>query len=137
MQAAELKPGDKISYGGRKTDVEDDRFCDVYLHVGGHDEEKRETKGFIRTVNVGGITLVLRGTTEEDKREVVQIRNMCFWGSGGLIFIRETRIDCKKAIVTTGKYCKHCGAGMINLTECEWNTCDACSEKFVALFMVE
>ncbi|MBI3956359.1 MAG: hypothetical protein HY340_00005 [Candidatus Kerfeldbacteria bacterium] len=130
--AAILKPEDKLSYGGRGRDGDDDRFCTVHLHAGSREEERIETGRNVtihRTVHVGGVELVLRGSTEEDKHEVGSIRDMCYFGSGGLIFIGMTEVDGKKAIVTIGKRCQHCGAGMTRFTECEWNTCDACAAK--------
>ena|SRR3989344_848223 len=129
---AMLKPEDKLSYGGRGQDGDDDKFCTVHLHVGGRKEKKSETSGnvtVISTEHVDSVELVLRGTTEEDKHEVGRIRDMCYFGSGGLIFIGETEVDGKKAIVTTGLRCKHCGAGMIRYSDCEWKTCDACAAK--------
>lgn len=130
--ATMLKAEDKLSYGGRGRDSDNERFCTVHLHAGGHEEERVETDRNVtvhRTVHVDGIKLVLQGTTEEDKREVGRIRDMCYFGSGGLIYIGETEIDGKKAIITTGLRCKHCGSGMIRHADCEWKTCDACAAK--------
>ena len=129
---AMLKSEDKLSYGGRGRDGDDDKFCTVHLHAGGREEERSETSGNVtvnRTVHVDSVELVLRGSTEEDKHEVGRIRDMCYFGSGGLILIGETEVDGKKAIVATGKRCKHCGVGMIRYFDCEWRTCDACAAK--------
>src|SRR3989344_7227475 len=87
--AAMLKPEDTLSYGGRGQDGDDDKFCTVNLHAGSREEERTETIGNAtvhRTVNVGGIKLVLRGSTEEDKHEVGRLPEPCFFGSGWLIF---------------------------------------------------
>lgn len=130
--AAILKPEDKLSYGGRERDGDDDKFCTVNLHAGAREEREGKTECNVtvtRDVHVGGVKLVLRGSTEEDKHEVGRIRDTCYFGSGGLIFIGETEVDGKKAIVTTAKRCKHCGAGMIRYSDCEWSTCDACAAK--------
>ena len=127
-----LKPEDKLSYGGRGRDGDDDKFCAIYLHAGGRKEKQSETIGnvtMIHTVHVDSVKLTLIGTTEEDKHEVNRIRNTCYFGSGGLIFIGETEVDGKKAIITTAERCKHCGAGMIYYLDCEWSTCDACVAK--------
>lgn len=130
--AAILKPEDKLSYSGRERDSDDERFCTVRLHAGGRKEVRSENSGNLtmcRTVHVDSVELILKGTTEEDKNEVSSIRNMCYFGSSGLIFIGEVEMDGKKAIVTTGLRCKHCGAGMIQYSDCEWKTCDACAAK--------
>ncbi len=130
--ATMLKTEDKLSYGGRGQDSEDEKFCTVHLHAGGREEPRSETIGNVtvhRTVHVGSIELVLQGTTQEDKREVGRIRDMCFFGSSGLIFIGEADVDGKRAIITTGRRCKHCGAGMICYSDCEWKTCDVCAAK--------
>lgn len=130
--AAMLKAEDKLSYGGRGRDSDDEKFCTVHLHAGGREEERVETDRNVtvhRTVHVDSVELVLQGTTEEDKHEVGRIRDMCYFGSDGLIFIGEAEVDGKKAIITTGSRCKHCGAGMIRYSDCEWKTCDACAAK--------
>ena len=130
--AAMLKPEDKMSYGGRGQDGDDDKFCIVHLHAGGRKKKRSETSGnatMHRTVHVDSVELVLRGTTEKDKHEVNRIRDICYFGSSGLIFLGETKVDGKKAIITTAKRCKHCGAGMIRYSDCEWGTCDACAAK--------
>lgn len=129
---ATLKPEDKLVYGGREKDGEGDKFCKIHLHVGSHKEERTEVRGKITircTLNVGGVELVLCGSTEEDKQEVGRIRDTCYFGSGGLIFLGEAEVDGKRVMVTTAKRCKHCQAGMIRHTECEWSTCDACAGK--------
>lgn len=130
--AAMLKPEDKLSYGGRGRDSGDEKFCTVHLHAGGHKELRTETTGNVtvhRTVHVDGVELILQGTTEEDKHEVGRIRDTCYFGSGDLIFLGETEVDGKKAIVITGLRCKHCGAGMIRYSDCEWRTCAVCAAK--------
>ncbi len=130
--AAMLKPEDKLSYGGRGRDGDDDKFCIIHLHAGAREEEQSTTKGRVtvsKTVHVGGVELVLRGSTEEDKHEVGRIRDTCYFGSNGLIFLGETEMDGKKAIITTAKRCKLCGGGMIGYFDCEWGVCDACAAK--------
>lgn len=129
---AMLSPEDKLSYGGRGRDGDDDKFCVVYLHAGGRKEKRVETHGDVTvhsTEHVDGIKLTLVGTTEEDKHEVGRIRDTCYLGSGGLIFLGETEVNGKKAVVMTAKRCKHCGTGMIGYVDCEWSTCDTCAAK--------
>jgi len=130
--AAVLKPGDKMSYGGRRRDGDGDEFCAVCLHAGAQTEVQSKTEGRItvtQNVHVGGVELVLRGSTEDDKYEVNGIRNTCFFGSSGLIFLGEVEVDGKQAIITTAKYCKFCGGAMISYLACEWSICDACAAK--------
>lgn len=130
--SAMLKPEDRLCYDGRSEDGDGDKFCKIHLHAGGHREERREISGkatLVRQVYVDSIELILRGSTEDDKHEVGRIRDICFFGSSGLIFLEETEVDGKKAIVTTGKRCKLCGVGMIKRAACEWSTCDECAAK--------
>ena len=127
-----LKPEDKLSYGGRQRDDKDDKFCVLNFHVNARQERQtkaEENHTITRSVYIGGIKLVLRGSTEEDKHEINRIRDTCYFGSGCLIFLDETEIDDHKAIVTTAKRCKHCNARMIQYYECGWSTCDACAKK--------
>jgi hypothetical protein len=128
-----LKPEDRIFYDGRDQDGDDDKFSVIYLYAGARKEKQDKTvnKNIIntRSIYIGGVKLILRGSTKKDKYEVNGIRNTCYFGSGGLIFLGGTEVDGKKAVITTAKRCKHCGAGMIDLVSCEWSTCDACAAK--------
>lgn len=127
-----LAPGDHLSYGGRGPDGGDDKFCVVYLYAGARREIQKKVENGItitQSVHVGGIKLTLCGTTEEDKYEVGHIRDACYFGSGGLIFLGKAEIDGKGALVVTVRRCEQCGAGMINFNDCEWGICDACAAK--------
>lgn len=128
--AASLKPGDKMAYNGRTR--EDDKFSIVHLNAGGREEQQSKTDGGLtvcQTVYSGGVKLTLRGSTEEDKYEVNGIRNTCYFGSGGLVFLGTVPVDGKVALVTTADYCKLCGAAMIDSGRCEWKVCSACADK--------
>jgi hypothetical protein len=125
-----LKPGDKIFYGGR--DDDENGFFTLDFYAGARKKKKTEkTKGFtcISTVYVGGIKLTLCGSTKDDKKEIKQIRSSCYVSAGEFIFISETEVDGKKAIIVTIRRCKLCRAKMITLTSCEWGICDACAAK--------
>lgn len=127
-----LKPGDKLSYGGRGSDGNDNKFCIVHLHAGAREERQNKTVGsttFWHSVHVGGVHLVLRGSTENDKSEVGRIRDACFFGAGGLIYIGETELNKTKSIITTAMRCEHCNSNMLERVECEWRTCNACAAK--------
>lgn len=130
--AAILKPGDKLSYGGKNRDGDDDKFCAIDLYAGAREEMETKIEGnitVVQNVHVGGVKLVLRGSTEDDKREVGSIRDTCYFGSDGLIFIGETEADSKKCIITTGKLCKYCNARMISCSDCESGICAACAVR--------
>lgn len=130
--AVTLQPEDKLIYCGRDDDGDDGRFYILYLHAGGQAESKITFKGGLTiesTERVGGVKLTLVGTTEEDKREIVSIRDTCFFGSGGLVFLGETEVDGKKAMIFTARRCKHCNAGMLRFGACEWGVCDACAAQ--------
>jgi len=124
--AATVKPGDKMGYNGRSDDSEG--YCAVRLHAGGHQEDIKEGNVTRMGVWMGGIDFVLEGSDVADKQEVGCIRDTCFFGTGGLIYLGSIEVEGKKAIVVTGSYCKLCGAAMIGLL-CEWKVCDACSAK--------
>ena len=124
-----LKPGDKIRYHGRSQDGEDDKFCKIYLYAGGH-EERQTIDNVSEMVQVDSIELILVGSAEEDKHNVNQLRDCCYFGHvGGLIFLNEVEAGGKKAIVVTAGLCKLCGGQMINRVACEWEVCDACAGK--------
>lgn len=128
------KPGEQLRYGGCSSDDPEYKFCIVYLYFGSErkDVVKEETANFKlvhRGANVGGIQFALRGTTEQDKYEINGIRNTCYFGSGGLIYLGKVEVDGKVGIVCTAKYCSKCGATMLGRLECEWNICDDCAKK--------
>ncbi|MDD5290111.1 MAG: hypothetical protein PHT40_02865 [Patescibacteria group bacterium] len=125
-----LKPGDKIFYDGR--DEDRDGFPRLFFYAGAQKKEKVEKGNGWTSISIaciGGIKLTLSGNTKEDRREVSQIRDACFFGRGELIFIGETVVDEKKAIKVTVRHCKLCKANMINRVACEWGICDACAAK--------
>ena len=127
-----LTPDQVLDYQGRSRDPENTKYVQAHFHIGGAKKKVRETKGnitFIGSKMEGGIELTLQGTSDDDKNEVGGIRDVCFFGAAGLIFIESTEVDGKKSMVVTAKKCKHCGANMISLSSCEWSTCSACAEK--------
>jgi hypothetical protein len=119
------KPDDKMTYGGRNGGDGDKPFV-VYLHLGSHTEENMTIH---RDEEVGGVKLELRGSGEDSDNEVRLIRDVCFFGSGGLIFLGTCEVDGKTAIIVTASKCKLCGGPMISMASCEWRTCDACASK--------
>lgn len=100
---ANLKPEDEIAYRGRGPN--DGEFWTVKLEA----------------ANVG-ITLV--GETEKDKFGIQDLRN-AFFNSGGPHFM-EAAGD---GVRIYGRRCKVCGATVIEMHSCEWQTCDACAAK--------
>jgi len=121
-----LQPEDKLFYCGRRTD-KNEKYM-VHLHAGG--VEARETRGKItRTVYVGGVGFILRGTSDGDNGEVANLGNICHFGGNELIYIGETNIDGKKSVIIAPKRCKHCGKNIATLAECEWGVCDDCAIK--------
>lgn len=123
-----IKPREKLVYGGKRRDGE---HCLIHLYAGSKVEEKTQKISanvtFTHDVHVGGVELILRGTTKADKQVVGSIRDTCFFGSGGLIFLKTVKVDGKTSLVTTAKFCQHCGRGMIEMGRCEWKTCRACA----------
>ncbi|MFH1894802.1 MAG: hypothetical protein ABH813_02795 [Patescibacteria group bacterium] len=135
--ATSLKPEDKLSYSYKKRDGGDDKFYIAYFLAGGHEGEKEVVCGSVimhcKVPHVDGVEFILRGATKEDKYEVNSISDMCFHGSGGLIFLGETEVDGKISIIVTGKRCKYCRAG-IHYSACKRDTCcerDVCDDTCV------
>lgn len=108
---ANTQVGEKLEYSGRKTRG-DDRYAISFL--AGPNQRK----------------ILINGTSEEDVSETSRIRDMCFFASGGLIYIGSTElIRGIPSVIFTGCYCSLCWSTMISLIACEWNVCDACSKK--------
>lgn len=125
-----LSPGVRLTYAGRARDPLDPEICIVKLHVGGQLEKKLTTEGCItiaEQVFVGGIPLDLRGETAQDQQEVRHIRNTCYFGAGGLIFLGTIDVSGRPCLICTAMYCQRCGAAMIDSLACEWSTCSACA----------
>ncbi len=73
--------------------------------------------------------LILRGIGTEDKNQLASIRNTCFFGPGGLIYLGVASIEGVEGVVFTGEFCKVCGRDMIGLAQCETLTCHDCASK--------
>lgn len=131
--ASSLPLGGKMNYNGRSTYPDDENAVAIRFNAGGQQRRQTHTNehggSIIYTVYDGGVTFDLFGSTTEDKHELACVRNTCYFGSGGLIFVEQTEVDGELALVFTAKHCKHCGAPMLRMARCEGNTCDACVEK--------
>jgi hypothetical protein len=126
-----VTPGEKLSYAGRNDATETEKFS-IELYAGATKEPSSETSGNVTVVgiaHVGGVRLDLRGDTDDDDLEVRRLRDTCYFGSGGLIFLGETEVDGRKALLITAAKCKLCEGNMLGLGECEWKTCNACKDK--------
>lgn len=131
MVSESITRGDKIDYLGREKDS-DSRFVKLRFNAGGVREQKSEVIGtttFAREVSTGGVDFMLCGTKESDKREIGNIRDACFFGSGGLIFLGRTSFEELPAMLVTLALCKSCGGPMVEMVECEWGICNSCSVK--------
>ncbi len=129
---AVIQPEDTFYYAGRSQDGDTEDFCMLNFYIGGTKEKRNEVHGnltIVRDVIVGGIHLVLCGSTEEDKIAIGRLRDLCFFGSVELAFFGEQEVDGKKAIVVFLKKCKLCGKKLLSMRECSWSICSACSEK--------
>lgn len=127
-----IAPGAKLAYGGRETESDDATFSTIYLHAGAQEVEDVEIDGNLtvhRTDHVGGVTLALSGSTKDDKYAVNSIRNACFFGSAGLIFLGESTVDDKRSLLVTMMLCSLCEGNMITHLECQSGVCNACAEK--------
>jgi hypothetical protein len=111
--ADQASAGEKLKYAGRGSypDYPRDKFVTVNLEFGDN------------------VRLTLRGSTEADRFAINDIRNMCYYGSGKLIFLGKTTVDGATAIVVTNSYCELCGAPMATALQAESKICDACAEK--------
>jgi len=129
-----LKPGQRLRYDGKEWDGPGRKFVKVHLYAGGRRRPKRvhssPSDSAIENVFVGGVPLLLCGTTKSDKRAVNGIRNCCYFGRfSGLIFLKLFEVGDTKAISVTSGYCKLCRAPMVDMVSCEWKICSDCSTK--------
>ncbi len=132
--ATEAKPGEKLDYAGCDYEKENNRyntFLEIYLHFRGNkvrvSEQLSPTCTFTTNKYVGGQRLTVRGSTKKDKELVNKIRATCYLGTSGLIFVDKVEVDEALGIICTGCYCKVCNKPIIDLSETEWKTCNACS----------
>jgi len=106
-----FKPGDKIRYGGRES-KNDEEIYSIYFEI--NDANKK---------------FILIGNTEEDKNEIKEIRNACFFGSGSLIYLGKTDFCGEESIIITLAYCKLCNKQIIDFSECNGLVCNSCADK--------
>lgn len=77
----------------------------------------------------GGTTFRVRASDEESRHALGGIRDMCFFASGGLIFLREDRVAGARSLVCTGNFCKICESPIIGVSaESENRICDQCAD---------
>ncbi|TRZ48552.1 hypothetical protein D4S03_09650 [bacterium] len=132
QMAKALKFGEKIVYGGIRTNHEDKLEC-IYFFAASKNRWKttKHPSGGSSTemVHIGGIKLELIGTSEEDQHGVERISDFCYYGSGGLILLNTIKVNNKTGLVLTGSLCKICQHPMTKLVECEWGICDKDASK--------
>lgn len=126
-----LKHGQKMKYCGVRSDDQSDPLS---LHFNAGGKPVKITKlnehggGIIYTKWTGGVTWWLTAT-DDDRDELWAMRDTCYVGSGGLIFLETHKHELGYSLIFTAKYCKICGAPMIRMSRCEWSTCTTCTEK--------
>jgi hypothetical protein len=117
----------RFQYSGRIC-TDDEPVQAIILHAGGYSKQvTTPLKGgssITTPVHVGGVRIVLRGTTPADQRQLFPLRDACFWGSGGFELIQVLRGG---GAIVTAKRCKHCAGPMIDYASCEWSTCGTCA----------
>lgn len=86
-------------------------------------------------VTVGQRELVLSPTGVDDQRALGIIRDTCYHGSGGLIFLGAIDVDGVHGFRFTGSRCKHCDAPMLDFGRCEWKMCCACAATCTHTYM--
>lgn len=123
-----LKRGQRMEFHGSRNGG-DGHTIAIRFNAGGEPIEVTNRGGWIRyTKYTGGVTWWLE-TTPDNRAELWSIRNTCYIGSGGLIFLKPVKHDREYSLIFTAKYCKLCGAPMLDAGRCEWATCWACVER--------
>lgn len=128
---------EKLVYGGREEDGQDRRFLKIHLFAGAHKAIRTRmfSSHFLNDeIYLGCVELVLCGSSDKDKHEVGCIRNICFVSSCDLIFLDVIWMGRKRCLLTTAKYCKFCGATMIDFDGCYSGVCNYCAEKCEHLY---
>lgn len=93
------------------------------LYIDGR--KRGTTEGF-----KGGTTFRLRATDDQSRDTIGAIRDMCFFATSGLRFLKKARVDGVRSIVCTGNFCKLCNSPMIGICASDDNRiCDACSKS--------
>jgi len=112
-----LTPGDMLHYVKLERDwISDDRWFES-IHF-----------------DINGTSLIIKGSTLDDKRKVEALYWGCARAYGSLVFLGAIEAKDGKAIVVTGGYCKLCGRAMIDFHG-GWRkqyiiyVCESCSVK--------
>lgn len=131
LASSRLHQGEKIKYGGMKTNPRktNEPITALFFHIGGKLARKtarsRTGKSTItESTHPGSFKLTIKPTNPVDLEELGAMRDVCFFGSGGLIFLEAKKSVWKTSLVTTGRLCKICRKPMISMRACEWGICD-------------
>lgn len=118
----------RLKYGGKVADSTG-HIDHLLLHAGG--QELRVRRGNVISGEYFGSTLLRLYADGDSSSELACIRNVLFFGGGGLSLVSEeiSIPDGDGSITVTGGYCKHCSAAINTFCECEWETCNACAAK--------
>ncbi len=86
-----------------------------------------ESPGFWTVkLSAAGVTLLVRGDAKDDQLEVNGLRNVCYFGKGGGLLYLGHRAE---VMVVAGAHCKLCKEPVSDMPSCEWEVCQACSER--------
>lgn len=129
-----VKVGDVLSYHGRHGEPEHPDF-NLRFNLGGERcEVKSRAPGgttFIQTGYRGGVTFRMRGTRPEDRAVLSEMRDMCFFGSGGLVITNiEDGGESEPTLECAGVLCKHCQKPVGGL-QAQHKVCPECAKKCV------
>lgn len=75
----------------------------------------------------GGLTFNVGASDEESQEALGFMRDMCFFATGGLIFLEKVEIDGVTGICCTGGFCKSCRKPVIGISA-KNGFCDTCAE---------
>lgn len=127
-----MQLSDLMIYDGRDQDPDDEHSLQLNLCFGATPKRQTKKRGRItihHTDLVGGVKLVLRGSSAADKVEVSEIRDTCFFATSGLQLVSIQSVDSLTTLVVTGKQCPVCGTNMFTVRACSWDICDACADR--------
>lgn len=73
--------------------------------------------------------IVITANSDESEKSIRSARDAIFFGGGGLTLVDYIETDSKLSVNVCVNFCKHCRASLIELSQCEWETCEACVAK--------
>ena len=127
-----INPKTELRYNGMIRDSNHPKNISLKFIVNGTWGTHREVVDGVQVKKSGfsgGMQLIVNGESLDDKKNIASIRDICYFKTGGIIFISSHDTEKKKSYLLCGNFCSQCSSPLIDLVSCGKTTCDDCAKK--------